>query len=103
MSLVTFVCAYVPCSKTVTYARTFPGAPRKYCCLAHRRKNEKRNNKGIEKLKQRAEEHRAQGLCVSCNVEVVPGRLHCYEHLRYFRQFQQERRKRLRSALRETA
>jgi hypothetical protein len=33
-----------------------------------------------------------QGLCRNCGREREPNRKFCYEHLRYFRQYQRERR-----------
>lgn len=50
----------------------------------------------IAKLHMRRAEFLAQGLCPSCGAEPMLDHVYCYNHLRYFRQYQRDRRKRLR-------
>lgn len=105
MGMITFTCAYEPCSKVVTYVKIGHGKLRKYCsdvCRNRNRNSQKRRReataKFIARMTQRTAEFRAQGLCLVCGNPVVEGRLRCYEHLRYLRQYQRERRKKMRNA-----
>ncbi len=97
MGMVTYTCAYKPCSKVVTYAKVGAGKLRKYCSVFCRNRNRKNREetlkKFIETMTLRSAAFRAQDLCVVCGNAVVEGRLRCYEHLRYLRQYQRERRK----------
>jgi len=101
MGMITFICAYKPCSKEVTYAKVGHGRVRKYCCDLCRNRNRKNRAETVAKFQevmaQRAANFRAEGLCVSCGQPVVEGKLHCYEHLRYYRQRTREIRKKARS------
>lgn len=97
MGMVTFTCAYAPCSKVVTYAKVGQGKFRKYCSDFCQKNNRKYTKARLERVRtyfaERQARFRAEGLCLNCGAQVVEGRLHCYEHLRYYRQYQRERRK----------
>jgi hypothetical protein len=102
MGMVTFICRYEPCSKEVTYLHTFPGRRRRYCSQACRSRNRSTDKAALAEMTKRfAERHaefRAEGLCVKCGAAVEEGRLHCYDHLLYYRQYQRERRKKVKRA-----
>lgn len=101
MGMITFICAYEPCSKEVTYAKIGHGRIRKYCSARCKQQNQKNRAEHLAKFRavmaKRAAEFRANGLCIACGTPVVEGKLHCYEHLRYFRQRIREIRKKARS------